>query len=151
MPAVDTPALTCTLKSRSACDNCGIAKVKCDREHSECGRCTILSLTCTYGLSRKCGKPRRKRLGSDLAAAAEKRICTPWTATDCDEATDFREPQHINEPAHANFPSQGADNFQCSFGVDTGVGLNESFDQSLLLDEWLQLDSFGVGMEIPSF
>jgi hypothetical protein len=50
-------------KLRSSCDGCGAAKLKCDRRQPECGRCTDLSITCVYGVSRKMGKPPRDRVG----------------------------------------------------------------------------------------
>ena len=46
-------------KLRSSCDRCGIAKVKCDRERPECGRCMSHGVPCVYGVSRKMGKPPR--------------------------------------------------------------------------------------------
>ena len=49
-------------KLRSSCDACGAAKLKCDRDQPECGRCFTLGLTCVYGVSRKMGKPPRERL-----------------------------------------------------------------------------------------
>jgi hypothetical protein len=57
---------TAAPKLRSSCDSCGVAKVKCDRSHPECGRCLALGSTCVYGLSRKSGKPPRKRLADEL-------------------------------------------------------------------------------------
>ncbi|KAF2204081.1 hypothetical protein GQ43DRAFT_461050 [Delitschia confertaspora ATCC 74209] len=49
-------------KLRSSCDECGAAKLKCDRGQPECGRCISLGLLCVYGVSRKMGKPSRRRL-----------------------------------------------------------------------------------------
>ncbi|GES63899.1 hypothetical protein ATEIFO6365_0007058600 [Aspergillus terreus] len=46
-------------KLRASCDECGAAKLKCDRGHPSCGRCISLGLKCVYGVSRKAGKPRR--------------------------------------------------------------------------------------------
>ena len=47
---------------RSSCDNCGAAKVKCDRGQPQCGRCLLLGLECVYGMSRQMGKPAREKL-----------------------------------------------------------------------------------------
>ena len=49
-------------KLRSSCDDCGAAKLKCDRVRPHCGRCVSLGLVCVYGVSRKMGKPPRERL-----------------------------------------------------------------------------------------
>ncbi|MCJ1436262.1 hypothetical protein MMC27_005640 [Xylographa pallens] len=49
------------LKLRGSCDGCGTAKLKCDRGQPECARCVSLCLLCTYGFSRKCGKPSRAK------------------------------------------------------------------------------------------
>ena len=47
-------------KLRSSCDRCGTAKVKCDKEQPECGRCISHGVPCVYGVSRKMGKPPRR-------------------------------------------------------------------------------------------
>jgi len=145
-------------KLRSSCDGCGTAKVKCDRGHPECGRCATLSLTCVYGLSRKFGKPPRKRPGSDLDAATDKRICPSWTAESRDNHTTmgFGESQSVNEPTPAHFSDLVADILPFSCGINTALGINEqnqltsAFYPSLPLEEWPQLDSLGPGLEIPS-
>ena len=49
-------------KLRSSCDQCGLAKLKCDRGSPQCGRCTTLGLDCVYGVSRKMGKPPREKI-----------------------------------------------------------------------------------------
>ncbi|KAI1667287.1 Zn clus domain containing protein [Pyrenophora tritici-repentis] len=49
-------------KLRASCDECGAAKLRCDRSHPTCGRCLSLGLVCIYGVSRKAGKPSRKTL-----------------------------------------------------------------------------------------
>ena len=52
------------VKLRSSCDECGVGKVKCDRKHPKCGRCVANGAVCVYGVSRKIGKPPRKRVRS---------------------------------------------------------------------------------------
>ncbi|RAL16797.1 uncharacterized protein BO97DRAFT_452704 [Aspergillus homomorphus CBS 101889] len=47
-------------KLRSSCDQCGTAKVKCDRAQPECSRCISHGMQCVYGVSRKMGKPPRR-------------------------------------------------------------------------------------------
>ncbi|KAF4627982.1 hypothetical protein G7Y89_g10170 [Cudoniella acicularis] len=140
-------------KLRSSCDSCGTAKVKCDHGHPECGRCVTLRLTCVYGLSRKVGKPPRKRPGSELDVAPKtKRIYTPLTAKSRNNRTvmGFGERQKANEPAQASF----LDPFSC--GINTPSGINEQSQftpdlyPSLSLEEWLQFDTLGDGLEIPS-
>ncbi|KAH7268564.1 hypothetical protein B0J15DRAFT_578768 [Fusarium solani] len=51
-------------KLRSSCDACGQAKIKCDRGRPDCSRCIAQGLGCVYGVSRKAGKPPRRRLAS---------------------------------------------------------------------------------------
>ncbi|KAM6530168.1 hypothetical protein FALCPG4_008293 [Fusarium falciforme] len=51
-------------KLRSSCDACGQAKIKCDRSRPACSRCIAQGLGCVYGVSRKAGKPPRRRLAS---------------------------------------------------------------------------------------
>ena len=49
-------------KLLASSDECGAAKLKCDRSQPDCGRCLSLGLVCIYGVSKKAGKPSRKRL-----------------------------------------------------------------------------------------
>ncbi|KAH6843315.1 hypothetical protein B0I37DRAFT_384169 [Chaetomium sp. MPI-CAGE-AT-0009] len=60
-----------TERLRSSCNACGTAKVKCDRGQPQCHRCAGMGLNCVYGVTRKSGKPPRKRL------AYAKRTVTP--------------------------------------------------------------------------
>ncbi|KAL6405872.1 hypothetical protein AUP68_11012 [Ilyonectria robusta] len=53
-------------KLRTSCDQCGAAKVKCDRGQPECGRCVFHGRTCVYGVSRKMGKPPRVKFQPSL-------------------------------------------------------------------------------------
>lgn len=56
----DSTRKTRSEKLRSSCDRCGMAKVKCDKEQPECGRCISHGVPCVYGVSRKMGKPPRR-------------------------------------------------------------------------------------------
>ncbi|KAJ5177738.1 Aflatoxin biosynthesis regulatory protein [Penicillium coprophilum] len=58
--ARDSIRITRPEKLRSSCDRCGTAKVKCDKEQPECGRCISHGVPCIYGVSRKMGKPPRR-------------------------------------------------------------------------------------------
>ncbi|KAI0405959.1 hypothetical protein F4802DRAFT_596629 [Xylaria palmicola] len=49
------------LRLRSSCDACGQAKTKCDRSRPACSRCLSQGVKCVYGVSRKTGKPPRRR------------------------------------------------------------------------------------------
>lgn len=60
-----------TERLRSSCNACGTAKVKCDRGQPQCHRCAGMNLDCVYSVTRKSGKPPRKRL------AYAKRTMTP--------------------------------------------------------------------------
>ncbi|KAH8728295.1 hypothetical protein GQ44DRAFT_702104 [Phaeosphaeriaceae sp. PMI808] len=48
-------------KLRASCDACAASKVKCDKQHPICGRCSANRSQCIYGISRKHGKPGRTR------------------------------------------------------------------------------------------
>lgn len=145
-------------KLRSSCDSCGTAKVKCDRGRPECSRCATLGLGCVYGLSRKFGKPPRKRPGAYLKATREKRICTQEPIERCNSHTTlgFMEPRDVNESARAGLPDLVVDNLPFSCGVNIALGIAEQdepssdFYPSLSFEEWPQLSSFGASLEIPT-
>ncbi|KFY76986.1 hypothetical protein V499_03506 [Pseudogymnoascus sp. VKM F-103] len=67
-------------KLRSSCDGCGAAKLKCDREQPECGRCVSHGMQCVYGFSRKMGKPPRDKLRATLLPASSEHPEQPKTA-----------------------------------------------------------------------
>ncbi|KAF7551410.1 hypothetical protein G7Z17_g5014 [Cylindrodendrum hubeiense] len=61
-------------KLRTSCDQCGAAKVKCDRGQPECGRCVSHGRTCVYGVSRKMGKPPRVKLRSSIKRTPDAQL-----------------------------------------------------------------------------
>ncbi|KAM3073546.1 hypothetical protein ACMFMG_004560 [Clarireedia jacksonii] len=42
---------------RSSCDLCTEAKVRCDKQHPQCGRCIRIGSSCRYSVSMRTGKP----------------------------------------------------------------------------------------------
>ncbi len=150
-------------KLRSSCDDCGTAKVKCDRGQPKCGRCETLSLTCVYGPSRKVGKPPRKRPGSDWDATIEKRICTSLTAAhspDIHTTMGFGEVQSLSDPSQNDFSNLATDILPFSSGINTASGISEQnqfpsdfypflpHEEWSQLGEWHQFDSFGTGPDL---
>ena len=59
-------------KLRSSCDSCGAAKLKCDRDRPQCGRCHLRGQACVYGVSRKMGKPPRDKLRLPVAPSRSR-------------------------------------------------------------------------------
>src|ERR1700760_3100996 len=62
VPPKQSPARTASdqMKTRplkSTCDACAESKVKCDRNHPECIRCTLHGVRCHYSESKRLGKP----------------------------------------------------------------------------------------------
>ena len=61
-------------KLRTSCDACGNAKVKCDKQHPRCGRCSTYGLRCVYGVSQKHGKPYRKKLDYEPRGSLDQQM-----------------------------------------------------------------------------
>lgn len=141
--------MTSTPKFRSSCDDCGKAKVKCDRIRPECGRCATLNLTCAYGLSQKCGKPSRKRPGSSLKNLAQKRNCTPRVITSNDGPTVAS--QNVNGPGELNTSGYIENNVPLSPATSYQNQTTSGLYPSLPFEDWFQFDNFGGGFEnLPS-
>ncbi|KAF2811742.1 uncharacterized protein BDZ99DRAFT_518993 [Mytilinidion resinicola] len=146
-------------KLRSSCDSCGTAKVKCDRNQPECGRCATLGLACVYGLSRHFGKPPRKRPAIVLdegAARCKKRTTHIDESRNHHIASDYTQPQSFNQSGQLEFSNSTPDMHSSTSGLVNPLRMDEQ-DQfssaifpSLFLDEWPQMDGFGFGLEIPS-
>jgi len=64
-----------TVKLRSSCDACGAAKVRCNKAQPRCSRCDASGQACVYGLSRKFGKPPRRKTATDTNGACERISC----------------------------------------------------------------------------
>ncbi|KAF2800328.1 hypothetical protein K505DRAFT_12204 [Melanomma pulvis-pyrius CBS 109.77] len=73
-------------KLRTSCNECGAAKLRCDRGQPECGRCVSHGISCVYGVSRKMGKPPRQKLPSSSVQASTDQV-TVMEA--CDAADDM--------------------------------------------------------------
>lgn len=61
-------------KLRTSCNECGAAKLRCDRGQPECGRCVSHGISCVYGVSRKMGKPPRQKLPPSSAQASTDQV-----------------------------------------------------------------------------
>jgi hypothetical protein len=94
LPTFKPPSL------RSSCEGCGDAKVKCDR-HPQCSRRVALGLTCVYGISRRSGKPRRKRPSSslDVPNSFTPRKHVKSRAKSCGTDRGLEHSPSINDPA----------------------------------------------------
>ncbi|TVY56143.1 Aflatoxin biosynthesis regulatory protein, partial [Lachnellula cervina] len=145
-------------KLRSSCEECGNAKVRCNPSgQPECRRCIALGLACVYGISRKFGKPPRKR-GPDLDitnSSSYKKRAT-WTAGSCENLTmtGSQQSQGANRPAQLNSASSMPNNFPVSSSIDDPSSIYQQdqpdppFISSFAVDEWPQFDIW-PGLEIP--
>ncbi|KAH8698983.1 hypothetical protein BGW36DRAFT_426662 [Talaromyces proteolyticus] len=122
-----TPRSTPTVHSklRSSCDSCGQAKVKCDRSQPACARCVSQGVNCVYGVSRKAGKPPRKRpaISSPLPSA---RLSKPDTT-------------------NIDLTSSGHDDMDIMLSPpDIPITTNSPFAASYAdIQSWFPLDSLG--------
>lgn len=143
-------------KLRSSCDSCGTAKVKCDRKQPACGRCATLGLVCVYGLSRRVGKPPRKRPATDLESTTKCKKRAAYI-DECCVALDYAPSKSLDESGQLKFPNPATDMPSSTSGLtnplrmDENNQFNSAFAAPLFLDEWPQLDSFAVGLETASF
>jgi hypothetical protein len=69
------------LKLRASCDACAASKIRCSKEHPMCARCSANKSQCVYGVSRKHGKPGRKRKrnpdGTPFVKATKRCLSSP--------------------------------------------------------------------------
>jgi hypothetical protein len=147
-------------KLRSSCNSCGIAKVKCDRNQPECGRCATVGLACVYGLSRQFGKPPRKRPATDLEVTTryKKRAAHINDSRNHHAALGYTEHPSLHESGQMRLSKSATDiaSLPSTYGPTNTLRMNENnhFNStlftSLFLDEWPQLDSFGVNLETSS-
>jgi len=159
-------------KLRSSCDSCGDAKVKCDRGRPGCRRCTSLGLVCVYGISRKSGKPPRRRpteRSSGTRRSPETTAPPPATGREHDVGNVSRAVAGTQSP-HNQHTEHGH-----RFGslipvprvapmpipdLDAGLGENRQGSEPgsvffgmpmLALDEWPRMDDFEAEIGMPAF
>jgi hypothetical protein len=153
-----TTSTTTAPKLRSSCDSCGTAKVKCDRDQPKCGRCSALGIACVYGLSRQFGKPRRKRPATDLEATHRSKKRAAYVDENRNRQTTLGYAQlpALNESGRLEFSNSATDVPSSASGLASTLGMDvqnqftSAFFTPMFLDEWPQLDSFGVGLDFPS-
>ena len=153
-------------KLRSSCDGCGAVKGKCDRQHPECGRCMTHGIKCTYGISRKIGKPRRDRslnggntgnginTGKSTSTASEKTsTSTSTSASNSTSASTSTSMDLIipftsdNNNSNSNSNDNDHDIFNMDYGFRddvSGTTLDSSFLPSLLCGDWMVPDNFDI-------
>ncbi|KAK5993994.1 Fusarubin cluster-specific transcription factor fsr6-like protein [Cladobotryum mycophilum] len=153
VPATSSP----TPKLRSSCNACGAAKVKCDRGRPKCGRCTVMSSPCIYGLSRNLGKPQRKRPGVNLEGSTEKRMRNTQNTSNCirDAVVGSVESQNVHEPLHGDRSNFAGDFLPFSEGFNSVINSNEHLPSSAFypafpMEGWHPLGDLGMGLGIPS-
>lgn len=57
----DPPLLPKSVKVRSTCNACQQAKIRCSHEKPSCRRCQKQNMECIYSMSRRLGRPSKKR------------------------------------------------------------------------------------------
>ncbi|KUI71952.1 Aflatoxin biosynthesis regulatory protein [Cytospora mali] len=134
-------------KLRSSCDACGQAKIKCDRGQPSCARCVAQGITCVYGISRKAGKPPRKRPAAPASlpppSGLPSRSVEPETAT-------------TGIDLHGGGSGSGGGNFD-GIDIDMMLGLGEGcaaidspFSTSdAAFQSWFHFDTFGSLGTLP--
>jgi hypothetical protein len=150
-------------KIRSSCDGCGAVKGKCNRQHPECGRCMAHSITCTYSISRKIGKPRKDRslnggntttsisTSTSTNTASENTSLSASTSASLDSIKSYNwDNNNSNTNSHSNSNSNGnKDNDHEIFNMDFGypadmlsTSLNSNFLPSLASGDGMVPDNF---------
>ncbi|KAK3291395.1 uncharacterized protein B0H64DRAFT_408875 [Chaetomium fimeti] len=151
-----------TERLRSSCNPCGTAKVKCNRGQPQCHRCAGMGLDCVYGVTRKSGKPPRKRLAYTKRPPTAITTLTAMT-TPTNDAPNARDTSFLRpRPSDCLGPPssiQPSDLMMTDIpiqpdianGVDDHNSLEPSFfvpqSSSMFLDNW-DLD---LGPNLSSF
>lgn len=134
-------------KLRSSCDACGTVKLKCDRKHPQCGRCTTHGIDCTYSISRKLGKPPRDtmrkrseslsaRTGSHLAnsfstsSLNESLLSYKWDPLDERHCTSNSRSQSNSSSSNSNIKDGDDDDNEPSHKRNRNDGSNSSHDSN---------------------
>ncbi|KAI7789089.1 hypothetical protein LA080_005193 [Diaporthe eres] len=137
-------------KLRSSCDACGTVKLKCDRKHPQCGRCTTHGIDCTYSISRKLGKPPRdtmRKRSESLSARTGSHLANSFSTSSLNESLlSYKWDDDDNEPSHKRNGNDGSNSSHDSNNMFNFDGfLDESLASALPLSELLSLD-FGTSV-----
>lgn len=140
---MDPTTTTKTPRTRSSCEDCGSAKVKCDRGQSECSRCISLNLKCVYGISRKAGKPPRKRL---LAPSdkANQISCKKQEIGSCESYSpvEFSQSQTTGNPTQLRSAHAATNVLPVPPSLYQLGHFNSPFNAPLSIDEWPELETW---------
>ncbi|KAI0538515.1 hypothetical protein GGR58DRAFT_468085 [Xylaria digitata] len=63
-----------TIKFRSSCDRCAESKVRCDKQHPRCKRCSRIGISCRYSISMRTGKPAMDLLNAGELVAVHQAV-----------------------------------------------------------------------------
>lgn len=146
-------------KLRSSCQDCGDSKVRCDRGQPECSRCITLGRTCVYGISRKFGKPPRKRPGAHFDATSSRsyKKRATWATGSCENRAmmGIEQSQGVDKPGQLSFADSVTGDVPVPSSIDPPSSiyqqsLGPSFSNAFSLDGWPHLDILGPGLEFSS-
>ena len=153
--STDLSSTTKVPKLRSSCEDCGNAKVRCDRGQPGCSRCLSHGLICVYGISRKFGKPRRKRLGAH-GGNTDSLLCkkqAAWSTGGSENRSIMvaseQQLHAINKHVTGILPAPPSIDRTSSIYQQDQLG--SSFITPLSLDNWPELDMWGADLAYPTF
>ncbi|KIV87261.1 hypothetical protein PV11_02816 [Exophiala sideris] len=154
MPGATIPKL------RSSCDSCGSAKIKCDRARPQCRRCAASGLRCIYGVSRKFGRPPRRRLHAEIKSSdviegsGGKESLWPDPGFGDFGSVDLQQHQEVSAEVSSALPNPRIEALPTGIGIDAPPQRIYDHDQMglalfnpLVGDEWPQFD---IWMPTPS-
>lgn len=95
-----------SVKVRSTCNACQQAKIRCGHEKPSCRRCQKQNIECIYSMSRRLGRPAKKR---DLADDSSPRACPGRRHEKKPRGPKKRARDNKNESSHDQAAEKHAD------------------------------------------
>ncbi|KAJ5273700.1 hypothetical protein N7478_008825 [Penicillium angulare] len=139
-----------SVKVRSTCNACQQAKIRCSHEKPSCRRCQKHNLDCIYSVSRRLGRPAKKRgsrvgLEESENSPIPKRKCEPFEHEKKTRRTTRKKASRASSgtllpgrATRATVKDEDEDLYTASISTESIMDDSSALEMEFTTDSWLQ-------------
>lgn len=142
-PQLPTPSnLPKSTKVRSTCNACQQAKIRCSHEKPSCRRCQKHNIDCIYSMSRRLGRPAKRREGTpadqgrgkETPCRVQRRVKTGKRKTESDSHAQRQNTESKDDSIEDELrtPMLGEDSFSISGSLPEPLAVQAASNEQII-------------------